>query len=603
MQLGILFLAVALSAGNAELEQTVREGAITLSVAQAKQSILKAAIPEGALKEAMIADVAHCVKPAEAKSVCEKVYREASKKQIAQKLERIANQLNLDESPVLVLTDEDQRALTAQFEQRFATERREACAVQASQLAMTIRPDAAEFETIDENRLKALMVDRIAACQKEPVFEENRVYIEQTIVPSILESAHKERRRQGDYLRRARTDAWSAQAIRSDLFPRLRENVMTRQSRTVPIECWDIFPSVTNRVIEKVIEDRQTHLLRKSVEDFVYEPDLVAWEKSAQEDRAAWRDSAAARERVQMAESARILSGAMTVAVDFAPEAERADLARELPRFLSTQALTSVVEGRLERNFQPAWREFREALREKELAKLYPALMDRTWFATPELAESVTERRDYAKIFEDWRALELPNVNDDRLILQETDQAVGQKLKALFDLARVAIVEQMKLVDVVQPQIFSDVKMRHDSFWRRTPDAKAIIRQMTDAVLERWLADKSSILWTENDLPENAAEQYAELFPSVKKRIEMMAVEILEKVEEKAEPEPQPEEQPPEDEDWMISLKRGDNGALAIEMKKGENAVKTWSVRSGRQLRKAMEQVSNLLTKEMNLSD
>ena len=603
MQLGILFLAVALSAGNAELEQTVREGAITLSVAQAKQSILKVAIPDGALKQAMIADVAHCVKPAEAKSVCEKVYRELIEKQISEKVARIANQLSLAEPPKLELTTEDRRALTTQFEQRFAAERREACAAQASQLAMTIRPDAAEFETIDEKRLKELMVDRIAACQKEPVFEENRVYIEQKIVPSILESAHKERRRQGDYLRRARTDAWSAQAIRSDLFPRLRDNVITRQSRTVPIERWDIFPSVTNRVIESVIEDRQTHLLRKSVEDRVYEPDLSAWEKSAHDDRAAWRDPAAARERVKMAESSRILSGAMTAAVDFAPEDERADLAHELPRFLSTQAVSSAVEGRLERSFQPAWLEFRQSLMQKELAKLYPTLMDRTWFASPELAESVTERRDYAKVFADWRALDLPNVNEDHLILQETDQAVGEKLKALFDLARVAIVEQMKLVDVVQPQIFSDVKMRHDSFWRRTPDAKAIIRQMTEAVLERWLADKSSILWANGDSPENAEAQYAELFPSVKKRIEMMAVEILEKVEEKEEPEPQPEEPPPEEEDWMISLKRAENGALAIEVKKGENAVKSWSVRSGRQLREAMQEVSSLLTKEMKLSD
>ena len=58
-----------------------------------------------------------------------------------------------------------------------------------------------------------------------------------------------------------------------------------------------------------------------------------------------------------------------------------------------------------------------------------------------------------------------------------------------------------------------------------------------------------STLWGDGERPANAADQHAALFPSVKKRIELVARSILEEME-KPEPEPEkkPEpEEPPED--------------------------------------------------------
>ena len=134
-------------------------------------------------------------------------------------------------------------------------------------------------------------------------------------------------------------------------------------------------------------------------------------------------------------------------------------------------------------------------------------------------------------------------------VMEETAADADRSVSAAFDLARNAIAAQNAIIGEVEPSVLGEAKDRKSSFWRSTPDLKAVIGMLTEAVEEKWDEKRVAILWGDGERPANAADQHAALFPSVKKRIELVARSILEEME-KPEPEPEkkPEpEEPPED--------------------------------------------------------
>ena len=125
--------------------------------------------------------------------------------------------------------------------------------------------------------------------------------------------------------------------------------------------------------------------------------------------------------------------------------------------------------------------------------------------------------------------------------MEETAADADKSVLAAFDLARNAIAAQNAIIGEVEPSVLGEAKDRKSSFWRSTPDLKAIVGMLTEAVERKWGEKRLGTLWGDGERPANAADQHAALFPSVKKRIELVARSILEEMEK---PEPEPEKKP-----------------------------------------------------------
>ena len=72
-------------------------------------------------------------------------------------------------------------------------------------------------------------------------------------------------------------------------------------------------------------------------------------------------------------------------------------------------------------------------------------------------------------------------------------------------------------------------------------DRSLMILLLTEAVEAKWTERRAETLWGDGERPSNADAQHAVLFPSVRKRIELVARQILEDMEK---PEPEPEQKP-----------------------------------------------------------
>ena len=122
---------------------------------------------------------------------------------------------------------------------------------------------------------------------------------------------------------------------------------------------------------------------------------------------------------------------------------------------------------------------------------------------------------------------------------------------------------------------------------------KTIVGLLTQATEESWNASRISTLWPdEAKRPSNAAEQHKALFPSVRRKIELLARTILEemnepKPENEEKPEEPPPEEPPPDEtpeeppeevvEFAISVRREGN-EVEVSLKQGETVVESATV-------------------------
>jgi hypothetical protein len=210
---------------------------------------------------------------------------------------------------------------------------------------------------------------------------------------------------------------------------------------------------------------------------------------------------------------------------------------------------------------------------------------------------------------------ELADAAGGRALMEEADRKADQAVAAAFDCARSAIAAQHKIVDSSHKAVLEESRRRKDDFWSRTPDLEAVVKILTEATQSRWTEIRLSTLWPdEGRRPANADSQHAGLFPSVKRKIELIAKVILEEMkkpepEEKPEEpkppeEPPPEEPPPEIEELMefsISVKRV-GSAIEVSLEQGGNALVTETVSAGRDdFENAMFKVTKALSETMKL--
>jgi hypothetical protein len=185
---------------------------------------------------------------------------------------------------------------------------------------------------------------------------------------------------------------------------------------------------------------------------------------------------------------------------------------------------------------------------------------------------------------------ELADAAGGRALMEEADRKADQAVAAAFDCARSAIAAQNKIVDGCHKSVLEESRRRKDSFWTRTPDLKAVTELLSRATEDEWERTRLATLWPDEAArPANAAEQHKELFPSVRRKIELLAKVILQEMNEpRPEQEKKPETPPPDDssddqedptDEISISVEQG-NGRVVVELKRGGKTVKRVSATS-----------------------
>ena len=549
-----LMLAVALSAGNAEFEKTALDGAQTVAFRRVEADILAKGPEAGKLKQMMLEDPVAFANAQKAKELGREHYLPLVVAELVSAKRAINARLGLPAEDGVELPKQRADEAMGRFESYYVAERAAACAEQAKGIAGAVKPSEQEFETKDEQALRAEMTKRVAAQQKGGVFEENLAYISTTIVDPVIDSAKKEMKRQREYLTRTKCEAYAPSALSKEIEANLRKNVEERRTKeSDPSKAWGVFPKTLADALPAAVEKRTLERVTKNVDDVPVAVDGESILKTIMSDPAAHRKAADSEKIFRGVFAGAVLDGALARAEQEAPAKERAEFAEYVRAHAASPEIVRAVETRIRREVLPKWRAAREAAAKAEAGRIWPALADRTWYPDAEFADAVVARSDYAAAVKAWRQapeLEaLAKADGGKPVMEETAADADRSVSVAFDLARNAIAAQNAIIGEVEPSVLGEAKDRKSSFWRSTPDLKAVIGMLTEAVEEKWDEKRMVTLWGDGERPANAADQHAALFPSVKKRIELVARSILEEME-KPEPEPEkkPEpEEPPED--------------------------------------------------------
>ena len=555
MNASIFILAAALNAGNAEFDRVAAEGAARITLDRFAAGLARDGLPHGVLARAMLADPAAHRTRAESEKVCKAIWTDAAESAFRDKADAVRKRLKLDCSFKLEMPKDAVSSLEERFEEAFGDERDAAVGEQAKTLASALRPTEAEFEEKAEDVLRREMTERVVAEQKTPVFEENRETVATSIVEPMLASGRAERKRQSDYLKRARSDAAVPSLLSQDLAAKLAANVEERRRTAKPSEAWGVFPSVAKKELPLVVEKRIVDRFSAQVENVRLEVAEAEVEAIVSADPSAHAKAKASERIFAGRYAARVLSAAMEKALSDVDGSGRDELRGYLAERVDGEIPRKAVERIVRRDVMPKWREVRAAIAKRAAEKTWPTLADGTWFPDAALADETAARSDYDEAVRRWRKMKgmesVAGAGGGKVFLEETERAVDAKVAAAFARARSAIAAQGAIVDEVHPSILADARARKASFFRRTPDLAAITEMLTLATEKEWGETRLATLWPDGKTPPNAAEQHVELFPSVRRKIELLARQILEEMSVPAEParkpdEPQPEEKPEE---------------------------------------------------------
>ena len=546
-----LLLAVALSAGNAEFERTAVAGAADIAVSRIASELAKTGPQAGTLEKAMLEGGEKFASREGAKELCKEVYRAAVESEFRAKVDAVSDRLGLDKAE---LAARGQKAFDGKlgaddgklFEATFEQERKSACERQARGIAGAVKPSEEDVETKDEQALRQEMTAKVVAQQRNAVFEENLKYISETIVDPVIDSAKKEMKRQREYLSRTKCEAYAPSALEKEIEANLRRNVEARKEKeSDPSKQWGVFPKTFAQGLPAVVERRTLERVAKNVDDVAVAVDAESILKTIASDPAAHRRADESEKIFRGIFAAQVLDGALARAEREAPAKERGEFAEYVRAHAASPEIVRAVETRIRREVLPKWKAARAAAAKSEADRIWPTLADRTWYPDAELADAVAARSDYAEAVKAWRKapeLEaLAKADGGKPVMEETAADADKSVLAAFDLARSAIAAQTALVGEAEPSVLGEAKDRKSSFWRATPDLKAIVGMLTEAVERKWGEKRLGTLWGDGERPANASDQHAALFPSVRRQIELVARSILEQMEK---PEPEPEKKP-----------------------------------------------------------
>jgi hypothetical protein len=596
--LKFIFIALALTAGNAEFDKAAVETAEEISISKVRNEIRTKGPGAGILEKAMLADPKRFASKAVAEEESRKFYIAAAMNLFSNRVTEIRRTLSRNSDVKVEFGKEDLNAVLKNFPDAFKKERMSACARQAREIKVMVRPTAEEFDVTDAAELRKKTVTRILEMQEKPVFEENIAYISDSIVEPMFEEAKKERTRQLEYIRRVRTNEYAPSCIRSDIERKLRENLSSRSKESGEL-CWDIFPSVMGANFERAVSAR----VQKMLAERIREVDFGVTDKDLEgvilSNRRAHENTKKSFELTNKVISEKLVAKALNVLSAEAPENQR----KEIREFFSkkdntSKEIASVVQSKIEPEFSSRFSAVRKRLSEKEFAEQCPKLSKGLWYPDAVLADDVAKRSDFKRVVSRWRKLPLRDVRRPKVVFEETGRLVDASIFKAFEIAKSAITCQQKIVDDAADGVLAEVRRRKNSFWTKDPTFKTVVALLTVKTERDWAIDKKALLWPDGDFPQNADEQHSTLFPSTRKHIEMVARMIFEAME-KEEVEQKDSEETEEESLLSISVKKkGGNIELSLE-RDGETLMKKTVPSDKAQLQKGFSDLSNRIWKEI----
>ena len=584
-----LLLAAALSAGNAEFEREANQHAADIALTRLKAEITEKGLVTNALENAMLERPDAFLKRSDAEHLCREIYTNELTRLYRVRAEEIVRELGEGAASDASDPQTVEEAARRHFAQAFNAQRENACRTQAQRIALRVKPDEADLESKGDAEVRDWLTARIVHAKGMSVFEENVKYVSEKIVDPVLADARRERKRQQEYLMRTRCDAYAPSALAKEIEANLRKNVAERNAKCDdPLKAWCVFPSTLKAALPVAVERRVIGLVLKDVDEVPLNLDEESVRKTITANPAAHR-KASDSERLFREQLAKELSTAAFAKTEAsAPAAERAEFAAYARERAQNPEFTRAIDARIRREALPKWRKVRAELVKSETEQRWPTLADGTWYPDAELADKTAARSDYAAALRDWRkAPELSALAGRAdVTLEEADAAADKSVAGAFDLARNAIAAQRAIVDKVHPLVLAAAKDLSKGIFSSKPDLAAVTEMLTKSVGTEWSEKRIETLWGNGPKPANVEEQHQELFPSVKREIELVARQILEEMEKKDEakpeeppPEPPPEETPPtsseeepEEEICTISFEIS-GGEVTVQAKRGNSVV------------------------------
>ena len=595
-----LLLAAALSAGNAEFERAANRLAADIAFTRLKTEIVENGLVTNALERAMLERPDAFRGRSDAEHLCREIYTNELARLYRARATEIVRELGEGAEAASPDAQTLEESMRRHFDRTFGDQRASACRIQAQGIALKVKPDEADIEAKGDDEVRGWLTDRIVHAKGMSVFEENVKYVSEQIVDPVLADARKERKRQQEYLMRTRCDAYAPSALAKEIEANLRKNVAERNAKCDdPLKAWGVFPSTLKAELPSAVERRVVGLVLKEIDDVPLGLDEQGIRAAITADPAAHRQAAASEKIFRERFEKELADAAFAKAESSAPSAERAEFAAYVRERAQTPEFARAVDARLKRDALPKWRKVRAELVKSETERRWPTLTDKTWYPDADFADRTAARSDYAAALRDWRkAPELAALAGKDGALEESDAAADKSVAAAFDLARSAIAAQRAIVADVHPLVLTAAKDLSKGLFTSKPDLAAVTEMLTKSVESEWGEKRVATLWGDRPRPKNAEEQHRELFPSVKREIELVARQILEemeKIESKAKvedenkqeekkdeskpEEPPPEESPPEpskeepeEEVCTISFEIS-GGEVTVQAKRGSSLV------------------------------
>jgi len=555
-------LMAGLCAGqSADLDRASAELAASLVLRDLREELRAKPADPAALRDAMLADPAANADPATAERNMALAHSNALARAFAGEaralLDRLAAPAPRTErfgaaflaGAEAAPPDAIAAASAAAFPAAFRQARDEAVRAQAGTLDATVRPDPAEVEALSRDDLARSLSARIEAAQGFAVFHENRAYIEKSLAGPILDDAFAQRDAQRAFVRDAGPAApgFAPSAIAANLSAALLARLGERRAADPDAFVYGPFPSATGEVARAAADARAAARFADEAARAEVPLDEAAIRAAVAADPAAHRrrdDSLAAfepalRDAVRAAATASLLA--------LAPEAERDECAAFLRDRAADDALARPVADRVRSRLRPRLEALRAELARRQFETAAPALASGSWIVDEASVDAVCAvENDFRKTLRSWRRAPVPELAaiagaapEDR-ILEETAETLDRAVAAAFEAGAAARGAQHRIVD----DLYEPVKAEVSAMRKAPPEDRIVALYSTRAALE-WETARPAAIGLAAGAEDDG--RYADLFPSTREKIRLLAKTMLEAVErEKAQPETPPDPTPPQ---------------------------------------------------------
>ena len=564
-----IFFAASLSAGNAEFDRAAVHGAMDIALRREVKRLEVCGPKAGDLAKRMLADPKSYDTEVKAKSKARDDFKELLAGEYSASVAALAERLGVKAEEFSSLSPDGFGADEAMFERCYAEERQQACTIQAKSIAAKIKPSEADFGVKTEEAIRNDLVNAVLAQQRTVVFAENRKFISENIVEPVLDSARKELARQRELLNRVHCAAYAPSVLEKELAAKLKNDVAEHQAKIAGegVMIWEVFPMVLNAGVKEAAARQALKVVASVIDEVEMSVNVENLRRTIAGDRRGHYKAEDSEKLFGKVFASELTSNALAKVIADAPVAEREEFRAFVLAHQHEASLGKAIDARVRQELLPQLREIRQAIARSDAERLWPTLMDGTWYPEASLGDEICARSDFAKVIRNWRQqpefVELTPKGSEEGLLAETEKMASAKIARAFELTRSAINAQNAALDRVVPEVLGDAKDRKASWYRFTPDYAKVVDLLTEEVEDAWDEVREKVLWGDDkERPENAEEQHRELFPSVKKRIELLARTIM------AELEKTEVESPPEEEIELITIsveRKGDSLETKIE--------------------------------------